>query len=98
MTVIIVNCSYFMLLFVTITDTWKAFSIPALLFIGAKSNAIFFYHYMEFTSDIPPENLGAYFSVEGPYILSMMLVVLKVMVAVNREEPMDETTTHEKND
>ena len=44
-------------------------------------NAIFFYHYMEFTSDIPPENLIPYFSVEGPYILSMALIVYKGYVA-----------------
>lgn len=56
--------------------------MPLLLFVGAKANAIFYYHYMEFTSDIPPENLVPYFSVEGPYILSMILVVLKVYNAL----------------
>lgn len=48
-------------------------------------NAIFFYHYMEFSSEMPPENLVAYFSVEGPYILSMLMVVLKVFVAMKEE-------------
>lgn len=33
--------------------------------IGAKVYAILFYHYMEFTSSTPPENLLPYFSVEG---------------------------------
>ena len=44
-------------------------------------NAIFFYHYMEFMSSTPPENLVPYFSVEGPYILSMALIVYKVYIA-----------------
>lgn len=48
-------------------------------------NAIFFYHFMEFSSDTPPENLVAYFAVEGPYILSMLMVVLKVFVACRQE-------------
>ena len=69
----------------TLTNSWRRFSIPLLLFIGAKMNAIFFYHYMEFSSEMPPENLVAYFSVEGPYILSMLMVVLKVFVAMKEE-------------
>lgn len=45
-------------------------------------NAICFYHYMEFSSDTPPENLVAYFCVEGPYILSMLMVTLKVFISL----------------
>ena len=44
-------------------------------------NAIFFYHFMEFTSSAPPENLIPYFSVEGPYVLSMALIIYKVYSA-----------------
>lgn len=64
------------------TNSWRRFAIPLLLFIGAKMNAIFFYHFMEFTSATPPENLGAYFSVEGPYILSMVMVIFKIYLAM----------------
>ena len=46
-----------------------------------KMNAIFFYHYMEFMSSTPPENLIPYFSVEGPYIVSMALIICKVYAA-----------------
>ena len=46
-----------------------------------KMNAIFFYHYMEFASSTPPENLIPYFSVEGPYIVSMALIICKVYTA-----------------
>jgi len=69
---------YFLIMVLTVTDSWRRFAIPLLLFIGAKINAIFFYHYMEFSSVTPPENLVAYFTVEGPYILSMLMVILKV--------------------
>lgn len=69
---------YLLTLIAALTNQWKTLAIPLLLFIGIKINAIFFYHYMEFTSSTPPENLVPYFSVEGPYILSMLLVIVKV--------------------
>ena len=31
--------------------------------MGAKLNAILFYHVMEFTSTMPPPNIAAYFAV-----------------------------------
>lgn len=69
---------YLLTLLSALTNQWKTLAIPLLLFIGIKINAIFFYHYMEFTSNTPPEHLIPYFSVEGPYILSMLLVIYKV--------------------
>lgn len=54
---------------------WQMFS---LLFVGAKVYAILFYHYMEFTSASPPQNLLSYFSVEGPYLISIILVLFKI--------------------
>jgi hypothetical protein len=97
---------YFLIMVLTITNTWRRFAIPLLLFIGAKMNAIFFYHYMEFTSATPPENLVAYFTVEGPYILSMILVVLKVNISMKMqdeellvlEEELSEEKMKKKND
>lgn len=50
-----------------------------LLFVGVKSYAIYFYHLMEFLSDKPPRNLLPYFSVEGPYILSLAMCLVKVV-------------------
>jgi hypothetical protein len=69
---------YFLTLLAVVTKSWKALAIPLLIFIGIKLNAIFFYHFMEFNSSTPPENLIPYFSVEGPYILSMVLVIVKI--------------------
>ena len=69
---------YLLTLLATLTNQWKTLAIPLLLFIGIKINAIFFYHYMEFTSLTPPEHLIPYFAVEGPYIISMLLVLYKV--------------------
>ena len=76
------STGYILFLVVIWTKSWKAFSIPILLFVGMKCMAIFFYHYMEFTSDIPPENLVPYFSVEGPYVFSMILIVKNVHEAL----------------
>jgi hypothetical protein len=70
---------YGLTLIAVMTKSWHALAIPLLLFIGIKLNAIFFYHLMEFTSSTPPENLIPYFSVEGPYLLSMGLVLMKIV-------------------
>lgn len=70
---------YAMIAVTCITKSWRQFAVPILIFVGIKLNAILFYHYMEFTSSTPPENLGPYFSVEGPYLLSMLLVIIKVV-------------------
>jgi hypothetical protein len=69
---------YGLTLFLTVTNSWRKFAVPTLLFVGAKMNAIGFYHYMEFTSSLPPQNLFAYFSVELPYIISMLLIIVNV--------------------
>jgi hypothetical protein len=71
---------YLLTLFAVLSNGWskRVIKIPLLLFIGCKLNAIGFYHLMEFTSSTPPPNLVAYFSVEGPYLVSMFLVVLKI--------------------
>ena len=37
-----------------------------------------FYHFMEFTSSTPPPNLLPYFAAEGPYAVSVQMVLLKV--------------------
>lgn len=79
-------CGYLCILLVTLTNSWKRFAVPLLLFIGAKMNAILYYHIMEFTSSTPPENLVPYFSVEGPYLVSITLVVYKVYSSLNSEE------------
>ena len=61
------------------TGGWKKYCIPLLLFVGCKMNAIFYYHLMEFThATMSPQNLVPYFSVEGPYIVSMALVSWKI--------------------
>ena len=61
-------------------DKWYLRSIQTviLLGIGMKLYAIVFYHYMEFTSDMPPPNPLAYFSAEGAYIVSIVLVLYKI--------------------
>jgi hypothetical protein len=74
---------YALTLIAVMTKSWRSLAIPLLLFIGIKLNAIFFYHLMEFTSATPPQNLIPYFSVEGPYILSMALVVMKIVQSLS---------------
>ena len=41
---------------------------------------------MEFTSDRPPPNLVPYFATEGPYLLSIGLVLLKLRRSTNVTE------------
>ncbi len=80
---------YLIIIILTLSDGWRRFAVPILLFIGCKLNAILFYHYMEFTSSIPPENILIYFSVEGPYILSMAIVVVKVWRSLHNKEKLN---------
>jgi len=61
-------------------------SIGFLLLLGMKVYAIMFYHYMEFTSAMPPQNLVAYFSVEGPYIVSMLMLLHKIYASLVAKE------------
>jgi len=77
---------YYSTVFVTsLLDGWH---IPVLqfvmmIFVGAKIYAIGFYHYMEFTSHVPPENLVPYFATEGPYLLGIALVLTHIWNAQN---------------
>mmetsp|Transcript_3807 Transcript_3807/g.9276 ORF Transcript_3807/g.9276 Transcript_3807/m.9276 type:complete len:157 (+) Transcript_3807:1198-1668(+) len=70
---------YALILLGTLTGSLHRFKSIVLLFIGAKLNAILFYHYMEFTSATPPSDLVPYFAVEGPYLLSIVLVLYKLL-------------------
>eukprot|EP00536_Pseudo-nitzschia_multiseries_P005408 jgi/Psemu1/295880/fgenesh1_pm.101_\ len=79
---------YSLIFYLAITDGWARSATPAWLrrvvlpvFLGCKVNAILFYHYMEFTSDMPPPNLLAYFGSEGSYLVSMGLVFYKLVTA-----------------
>ena len=60
-------------------DLWAKLRLPLTLFLGAKMYAIAMYHTMEFASATPPPNPPlVYFSVEGPYIISIVLVLLRL--------------------
>lgn len=78
---------YLLILYTTWTNAWRRLAIPLLLLMGCKINAILFYHVMEFTSALPPQNLVAYFSVEGPYLVSMGLVIFRVAKALYAKGP-----------
>lgn len=72
---------YAITLVAALTGTLRRLKPILLLFIGAKLNAIAFYHYMEFTSPSPPPNPAAYFAVEGPYLVSIALVLYSLFAA-----------------
>ena len=59
-------------------DLWLRLRLPLSVFIGAKLNAIAFYHLMEFSSTTPPPALVPYFGVEGPYLVSIALVIWRL--------------------
>jgi len=83
-------CGFYALIaLVTLTGMWGRFRTVLTLFIGAKLNAILFYHIMEFTSATPPPNVVPYFAVESPYLVSIGLVLYKIVTA--------DTTVKEKN-
>lgn len=76
---------YLIVLYTTLTGAWKRNALPITLFIGAKAYGIFFYHYMEFSNETmapAAESLVPYFSVEGPYIVAMGIVLFKVAGAL----------------
>jgi hypothetical protein len=74
-------CPFYTLIAIAaITNAWAKLRIPIVLFIGAKLYAIMFYHLMEFTSRTPPQHLGPYFAVEGPYLVSIALVLFKTLI------------------
>jgi|UniRef100_A0A6T9NQG4 hypothetical protein len=66
---------YLLIAIAAATERWALLRQPISLFVGAKLYAITYYHVMEFTSDQPPPNLVPYVSVEGPYLLSIALVL-----------------------
>lgn len=77
-----VYCPFYALtMYVAVRGQWRSLRAPLLLFIGAKLNAIAFYHAMEFTSATPPPNALMYFAVEGPYLVSIALVLLRIAAA-----------------
>ena len=47
-------CGYLVILYTTITNSWKKMAVPILLMLGAKIYALLFYHYMEFTHTLAP--------------------------------------------
>ena len=83
---------YFFILVAAFLDVWNSVyvCVPCLLFVGMKCYGIFYYHIMEFLSTTPPTNLVPYFSVEGPYIVSLALVLTKcfdgLYFAMNSDE------------
>ncbi|KAL3917512.1 MAG: hypothetical protein SGARI_007694 [Bacillariaceae sp.] len=85
-----IHAHYFWILYTTIFLTavfnaWgnRLLQNVILLGLGAKLNAVLFYHYMEFTSEIPPTNLLAYFGAEGAYIVSIGLVLYKIFATTS---------------
>ena len=79
------SIGYLLTIAIALSNSFKKFAVPLLLFVGAKMNAICFYHYMEFTSKTPPQNLVPYLSVELPYVFSMLLIVYNVHKNLNKE-------------
>lgn len=80
------NCYWILYLTILITallDIWTVRSIQTmiLLGIGSKLYAVLFYHYMEFTSSMPPPNPIVYFSAEGSYVISILLVLYKIITS-----------------
>ena len=57
---------------------WSPLRLPIAIFVGMKTNAIFYYHLMEFTSATPPPAPVPYFAIEGPYVVSIALVVRRL--------------------
>jgi len=84
---------YSTVFYVAITDGWtrsKLLTRVVLpIFLGAKVYAIFFYHYMEFTSETPPTNVVVYFAAEGAYLVSMALVLYKLISAATASDAKD---------
>ena len=69
---------YALIVYAAATRSWERMRVPILLFVGAKLYAIAFYHFMEFTSATPPPHPAAYFAVEGPYLFSIALVLMRI--------------------
>lgn len=81
---------YSIIFYLAVTDGWARCSkllsrVVLPVFLGAKVNAIFFYHFMEFTSHAPPPNVLAYFGAEGSYLVSIGLVLYKLVSVASNE-------------
>ncbi len=74
---------YAITLYLAATDGWARRPLLARvalpIFLGGKIWAISFYHYMEFTSHVPPPNLVPYWAAEGPYLLNIWLLLRKLV-------------------
>jgi hypothetical protein len=82
-------CGYLLIMFTTVTNSWKKMAVPILLMLGAKIYALLFYHYMEFThTHLAPAttSLISYWSAEGPYGLGILLTLSKTVAALNARE------------
>jgi hypothetical protein len=81
---------YTLILVTAATASWhnRLLQKLILLGLGAKLYAVLFYHYMEFTSHLPPPNPVAYFGAEGAYMVSIALVLYKTLSA----DPLPTTT------
>ena len=72
-------CPFYLLIAATAAlDAWVSMRGLILLFLGGKIYAIGSYHAMEFTSATPPLNLAMYWGAEGPYLLSIGLLLWKL--------------------
>ena len=72
-------CPFYLLIGATaVLDAWVSTRRLILLFLGGKIYAIAFYHAMEFTSASPPLNLAMYWGAEGPYLVSIGLLLWKL--------------------
>jgi hypothetical protein len=76
---------YLLIAIAAITGRWRSFQLPIAAFVGVKINALFFYHTMEFLSTTPPPALVPYFAVEGPYLLSLALIIVRLLQNTSRE-------------
>ncbi|CAB9508433.1 expressed unknown protein [Seminavis robusta] len=75
---------YVAVLATAIMDAWhvKPLQYFLLIFVGFKIYAFGFYHFFQFTSHVPPENLLPYWAAEGPYIVAIGLVLKNVWDAM----------------
>ena len=74
-------CPFYLLIGATaVLDAWVRTRSLILLFLGGKIYAIAFYHAMEFTSASPPLNLAMYWGAEGPYLVSIGLLLWKLCI------------------
>ncbi len=95
-----IHANYFWILYTTIfmtavMDWWSKRMTQniILLGLGAKLNAVLFYHYMEFTSHNPPPSLLAYFGAEGSYMVSIGLILYQIFSTQTKDAAGFNTTT-----